>query len=149
MATVANYAGMQAQETDWRSDRSLAYGLFRFTFGINIMFRGVTRIVLGRPAFIAYMLAQFKDVPVMPPAFLIPFATVLPYVESVIGLLILVGFKTREALVACSLMIAALTFGTMLRNDFTNAWLQLTYAIALFLLMAFRSWNRISVDGMK
>ena len=30
MATVANYAGTQAQETDWRSDRSLAYGLFRF-----------------------------------------------------------------------------------------------------------------------
>ena len=149
MATVASYAGMQAQETDWRSDRSLAYGLFRFTFGVNIMMRGVVRIALGRPAFIAYMLAQFKDVPVMPPAFLVPFATVLPYVESVIGLLILVGFKTRGALVACSLMIAALTFGTMLRNDFTIAWLQLTYAIALFLLMAFRSWNRISVDGMK
>ena len=149
MATVASYAGTQAQETDWRSDRSLAYGLFRFTFGINIMFRGVTRIVLGRAAFVTYMLAQFKDVPVMPPAFLVPFATVLPYVESLIGLLIVVGFKTREALIACSLMIAALTFGTMLRNDFTNAWLQLTYAIALFLLMAFRSWNRISIDGMK
>src|SRR5215471_2628775 len=125
MATVANYADTQAQETDWRSDRSLAYGLFRFTFGVNVMMRGVVRIVLGRPAFIAYMLAQFKDVPVMPPTFLIPFATVLPYVESVIGLLIILGFKTREALIACSLMIAALTFGTMLRNDFTIAWLQL------------------------
>ena len=48
-----------------------------------------------------------------------------------------------------AIMRLRLTFGTMLRNDFTIAWLQLTYAIALFLLMAFRSWNRISVDGMK
>src|SRR3954470_23456810 len=149
MATVANYAGVQAQETDWRSDRSLAYGLFRFTFGINIMFRGVTRIALGRTAFVTYMLTQFKDVPVMPPAFLVPFATALPYIETVIGFLILVGFKTRAALIASSLMMAALTLGTMLRTDFTIAWLQLTYAIALFLLMAFRSWNRLSVDGMK
>jgi thiosulfate dehydrogenase [quinone] large subunit len=136
-------------ETDWRSDRSLAYALFRFTFGVNIMMRGVVRIVLGRAAFIGYMLAQFKDVPVMSPALLVPFATVLPWVEATIGLLILIGFKTRFALIAGSLMIAALTFGTMLRNDFTIAWLQLTYAIAFFLLMAFRSWNRLSVDGMR
>jgi thiosulfate dehydrogenase [quinone] large subunit len=74
---------------------------------------------------------------------------VLPYIETVIGLLIVLGFQTRAALIAGSLMIAALTFGTMLRNDFTIAWLQLTYAIAFFLLMAFRSWNRLSIDGMK
>jgi thiosulfate dehydrogenase [quinone] large subunit len=149
MATMATYAGTQAVETDPWSDRSLAYALFRVTFGVNIMMRGVVRIVLGRAAFLTYMVTQFKDVPVMPPAFLIPFATVLPYVEAVIGLLILIGFQTRTALIAGSLMIAALTFGTMLRNDFTIAWLQLTYGIAFFLLMAFRSWNRLSVDGMK
>jgi thiosulfate dehydrogenase [quinone] large subunit len=148
MATVATYAGMQAQETDWRSDRSLAYALFRFTFGVNIMMRGVVRIALGRAAFVAYMLTQFKDVPVMPPAFLIPFASALPFVETLIGLCILVGFQTRAALVAGALMIAGLTFGTMLRQDFTIAWLQLDYAIAFFLLIALRSWNLISVDAM-
>ena len=145
---MANLTGIQTQETDWRSDRSLAYAVFRFTFGINIMMRGVVRIALGQAAFVTYMLTQFKDVPVMPPAFLVPFATVLPYVESVVGLLILIGFQTRAALVVGGLLIAALTFGTMMRNDFTIAWLQLTYAIAFFLLLAFRAWNVISVDGM-
>ena len=66
------HTGMQT--SDWRSDGSLAYGLFRFTFGLNIMMRGIVRIALGLPAFQNYMLTQFKDVPVMPPAFLIPFA---------------------------------------------------------------------------
>jgi thiosulfate dehydrogenase [quinone] large subunit len=94
------------------------------------------------------MLKQFEAVPVMPQWFLVPFATVLPFVETVIGVMILVGFKTRAALVAASLMISALTFGTMLRQDFTTAWLQLGYAIALFLLLALRSWNTISVDAM-
>jgi thiosulfate dehydrogenase [quinone] large subunit len=140
------FTGMQT--SDWRSDGSLAYGLFRFTLGLNIMMRGIVRIALGLPAFQNYMLTQFKDVPVMPSAFLIPFASALPFVETLIGLCILVGFQTRTALVIGSLMIAALVFGTMLRQDFTTAWLQLDYAIAFFILIAFRQWNLISVDAM-
>jgi thiosulfate dehydrogenase [quinone] large subunit len=93
------------------------------------------------------MLTQFKDVPVMPPAFLIPFASVLPFVETLIGLCILLGFQTRAALIAGSLMITALTFGTMMRQDFTIAWLQLDYAIAFFILIALRQWNLISLDA--
>jgi len=143
---MANLTG--SKTSDWRSDGSLAYGLFRFTFGLNIMMRGIVRIALGLPAFQNYMLTQFKDVPVMPSAFLVAFASVLPFVETLIGLCILVGFQTRTALVAGSLMIAALTFGTMLRQDFTIAWLQLDYAIAFFILIALRSWNLMSVDAM-
>ena len=143
---MVNLTGTQT--SDWRSDGSLAYGLFRFTFGLNIMMRGIVRIALGLPAFQNYMLTQFKDVPVMPPAFLVPFASALPFIETLIGLCILVGFQTRAALIAGALMIAALTFGTMLRQDFTIAWLQLDYAIAFFILIALRSWNLISVDAM-
>jgi thiosulfate dehydrogenase [quinone] large subunit len=143
---MANLTGTHT--SDWRSDGSLAYGLFRFTFGLNIMMRGIVRIAMGLPAFQTYMLTQFKDVPVMPPAFLIPFASALPFVETLIGLCILVGFQTRAALVVGALMIAALTFGTMLRQDFTIAWLQLDYALAFFILIALRSWNLISVDTM-
>jgi thiosulfate dehydrogenase [quinone] large subunit len=133
--------------SDWRSNEALAYGIFRFTFGMNIMMRGIVRIALGLPAFQTYMLTQFKDVPVMPPAFLIPFASALPFIETLIGFCILVGLATRTALIAGALMITALTFGTMLRQDFTIAWLQLDYAIAFFILIALQSWNLISVDA--
>src|SRR5215467_6407508 len=82
-ATMANLTGMQGYgETDRRSDAALAYAIFRFTFGLNIMMRGVVRIAIGIPAFQTYMLTQFKDIPVMPPAFLLPFASVLPFVET-------------------------------------------------------------------
>jgi thiosulfate dehydrogenase [quinone] large subunit len=135
-------------ETNRRSDVAWAYALFRFTFGLNITMRGVVRIALGSSGFVAYMLKQFEAVPIIPRSFLVPFATALPYIETVIGLMILVGFQTRTALIAGSLMIAALTFGTMLRQDFTTAWLQLDYAIAFFLLLALRSWNVISVDAV-
>jgi len=138
---------MATSVTDWRSNEALAYGIFRFTFGMNIMMRGVVRIALGLPAFQNYMLTQFKDVPVMPRAFLIPFASVLPFVETLIGFCIMVGLATRTSLILGALMITALTFGTMLRSDFTIAWLQLDYAIAFFILLALRSWNLIAVDA--
>ena len=146
---MVNLPGMGSDvATDQRSDAAIAYALFRLTFGVNIMMRGIVRIALGRDAFVGYMLKQFENVTVMPQSFLVSFATVLPYVETVIGLMILVGFQTRTALIAGSLMITALVFGTMMRQDFTIAWLQLDYAIALFLLLALRSWNVISIDGM-
>ena len=44
-------ANLGMQTSDWRSDGSLAYSLFRFTFGLNIMMRGVVRIAMGLPAF--------------------------------------------------------------------------------------------------
>src|SRR5678815_4086048 len=139
------FTGMQT--SDWRSDGSLAYGLFCLTFGVNILFRGIFRIALVLPALHSRVLTQFKDVPVMPPAFLLPFASVLPFIETLIGLCILIGFQTRAALIAGALMITALTFGTMLRQDFTIAWLQLDYAIAFFILIALRQWNLISLDA--
>jgi len=46
------------------------------------------------------------------------------------------------------LQMTALTFGTMFLRNFDLAWLQLTYAIAFFLLLAARSWNAISIDAM-
>src|SRR5262245_22064711 len=133
-------------KTDWRSDQSLAYALMRVTFGVNIFMRGVMRIYSGTGGFAQGMLKQFEGTP-MPPTIIRPFALTLPWVESVIGLMIILGLKTREALVAGSLMMTILTFGTMVRQDFQIAFLQLAYVIVFFLLLALRSWNRISVDA--
>ena len=149
---MANLTNMQTHESDWRSDRSLAYAGFRFTFGLNIMMRGASSgSRSGRAAFVTCIHAdavQGRSGDGAGAPHSRSGERAFPYIESVVGLLILIGFQTRAALVVGGLLIAALTFGTMLRNDYTIAWLQLTYAIAFFLLLAFRSWNLISVDGM-
>ena len=45
-------------------------------------------------------------------------------------------------------MITMLTFGTMVRQDFQIAFLQLAYVIVFFLLLALRSWNLIAIDAI-
>src|SRR5262245_22496204 len=130
------------------SDTSLAYTIFRLTFGVNICFRGIARIfVLGLDSFAAGMMKQFSAT-AFPAAFIDTFAHTLPFIETALGIMLILGLKTRLALIVGGLMMTCLTFGTMLLQDFSLAWLQLTYAIAFFLLLATRAWNVISLDAM-
>ena len=83
------------------------------------------------------------------PAFAITaFGLVVPFIETIMGLSLILGLFTRPALVVGGLMMTALTFGTMFLQNFDLAWLQLTYALAFFVLLATRSWNAISLDSL-
>ena len=60
--------------------------------------------------------------------------------------MIILGLKTRVALVVGGLMMTSLTCGTMFLGDFNPAWLQLTFAIAFFILLAMRSPIRLAPE---
>lgn len=130
------------------SDASLAYGILRLTFGVNIMFRGVMRLYITTDAFTADLLKQFSTTP-MPTLPVVMLGHTLPYVETIIGLLLILGLATRGALVVGGLMMTALMFGIMVQMNFQIAFLQLSYALIFAILLAFRSYNLLSVDGMR
>jgi len=133
---------------DWRADTSLAYAIFRLTFGVNLMLRGVDRIFfMGLDNFANGMVKQFA-MTWIGPGMIQPFAHTIPWIEMVMGALLIVGLFTRPALVVGGLLMTQLTFGTMFLRNFDLAWLQLTYAIAFFLLLATHAWNVISLDAM-
>jgi thiosulfate dehydrogenase [quinone] large subunit len=133
---------------DWRADTSLAYAIFRLTFGVNLMLRGVDRIFfLGLDNFANGMVKQFA-MTWIGPGMIQPFAHTIPWIEMVMGACLIVGLFTRPALIVGGLLMANLTFGTMFLRNFDLAWLQLTYAIAFFLLLATHAWNVISLDAV-
>jgi thiosulfate dehydrogenase [quinone] large subunit len=76
------------------------------------------------------------------------FALALPWAESIVGLLVLVGIRTRLALVAGSLLILTLTFGATRNQDWESAGLQLIYATVYASLLAFRHHNAFSADEL-
>lgn len=76
------------------------------------------------------------------------FGYALPWAEAIIGLLVLFGVLTEWALIAGALLMALLTFGTSLRQDWNVAGLQLIYAVVYFLLIAFRRHNRFAADRL-
>jgi len=140
--------GQAGTDTDWRSDASIAYAILRVTFGLNLCLRGLVRIGNGTDVFAADLLKQFQAT-VLPAFAVESYGLVLPWVESLIGLLIILGLQTRLALILGGLMMTSLIIGTMLTQNFQNAFLQLLYSVVFFLLLVLRSWNLISLDARR
>jgi thiosulfate dehydrogenase [quinone] large subunit len=130
----------------WRSDAAIAYAILRLTLGVNIGLRGIVRIAHGSGAFAQGIVKQMEPT-ILSPQAVYAFAWTLVWVESAVGLLLILGLQTRLALIVGGLMMTLLTFGTMQIENFQNAWLQLTYALVFFVVLAFRSWNVISLDA--
>lgn len=134
-----------AQKT---TDRNLAYTFFRVFLGVNIAVHGASRIYSGVAAFATEQVSEFAKTP-LPSQMVYLFSVSLPFVETLIGVLIFVGLWSRFAYCVGFLLIINLTFGSTLRQDWTAAGWQLLYAFAYAALLAFREHNRYSVDGAK
>jgi len=79
-------------------DCRLAYGIFRFTLGVNILIHGAGRIFgSGTGAFAAKTSSEFAGTS-LPHGLVQVFLMVLPFVETILGAFITLGLLTRWAL---------------------------------------------------
>jgi thiosulfate dehydrogenase [quinone] large subunit len=128
------------------SDERLAYALLRAVVGINLLMHGVSRTIAGSGEFAAKLVMQFEHAPL--PAWSIwAFGLTLPSIEGILGILLLIGLRTRASLIAASLLIMVLTFGSALLQDWSAAGTQLTYAAVYAALLFLRRHNGWSVDA--
>ena len=146
MTRLTTVHNVQA-DIDWRSDASIAYAILRLTLGVNVGLRGIVRIAHGPTAFAQGIVKQMEAT-ILPHSLVYAFAASLIWVEAAVGILLILGLQTRLALIVGGLMMTLLTFGTMQIENFQNAWLQLTYALVFFVVLALRSWNLISLDAL-
>src|ERR1019366_10644610 len=90
------------------SDATIAYGVLRLTLGINIALHGISRVISGQAAFLAYLNHYFEKTPMMPKEILPFFALFITWAETILGTLVFFGVFTRFALIAGSLVLAML-----------------------------------------
>ena len=136
------HQSLDAQSLDWK----LAYLTLRFTLGLSILMHGLVRLP-HLNAFAGEMAKLFADT-LLPSILVRAFGFGLVFVESAVGLLLLLGLWTRMALLVGSLTMAALVFGTALRSDWNTLAIQMLYALIYVVLIATRRHNTYSVDGM-
>lgn len=136
---------MDSQAEMW--DRETAYALLRATIGVNIAMHGISRLIAGLPVFESELQMQFAHT-YLAGSFITGFAAFLPWCEAIIGFVVLIGLRTREALIAGALLMIALTFGSCVVEDWGPAGIQLIYALVYALLLFLRKYNGWSVDAM-
>jgi thiosulfate dehydrogenase [quinone] large subunit len=130
------------------SDTVVAYTILRVSFGLNIMLHGVSRLLAGHAAFLAYLTHYFEKAPFIPASTLPAFASVLPWVETTLGLLLVLGIATRFSLIVGAIVITCLVIGTNLAQDWVVSGLQLIYAFLYYYLLAHYKENLLSIDGV-
>ena len=87
-----------------------AFLLLRLGIGTSCFGHGLVRLP-KLDKFSHGVIAEFQH-SIIPEALVTAFAYALPFAELIIGLLILLGFFTRHALVAGAVMMILLIFGT-------------------------------------
>ena len=127
---------------------AIAYAILRLSFGANILLHGLSRVLNGRPAFLAYLTHYFEHAHLIPAGVLPVFGAVLPWVETTLGLLLMLGLFSRFTLIVGALVMTILVIGTNLAQDWLVSGLQLPYCFIYYYLLIHLDQNRYSVDAM-
>lgn len=130
------------------SDTVIAYAILRLSFGANILLHGLSRVLNGRAAFLAYLTHYFEHAHLIPSGMLPVFGAVLPWVETTLGLLLMLGLFSRFTLIAGALVMTVLVIGTNLAQDWLVSGLQLPYCFLYYYLLIHLEQNFYSVDSM-
>jgi thiosulfate dehydrogenase (quinone) large subunit len=102
------------------SDTNLAYFMLRATLGLNICIHGVSRILQGPGVFANSLVGSFHKTP-LPDWSVHLFGLGLPWVEMLLGGLVLFGVSLRLALFGGAFLIFLLTLGSSLLQDWNAA----------------------------
>jgi thiosulfate dehydrogenase [quinone] large subunit len=127
--------------------REVAYGLLRLTLGVVFLFAGIGKFKAGIGNVAGGMLQQFSGK--LPAVLVLPFVYTLPFAETTIGVLILLGLFTSAALTVSGLLLVALTFGTVMLGDFPTVAHNVQYGLVNFVLLWLSDLNWFSIDHLR
>ncbi|MGJ8725794.1 MAG: DoxX family membrane protein [Roseibacillus sp.] len=124
-------------------NKELAYLLLRIGLGVNLFFHGLVRLP-KLSGFVGYMEGQFAES--LLPGFLVtPMAYAIPIVEAVVGLMLLLGLKTKFALIGVSLLMMVLITGCCLIENWGPLDSQMMLLLVSSLLIALLPFNRLAL----
>jgi thiosulfate dehydrogenase (quinone) large subunit len=126
------------------SDRQMGFALLRIMLGINMLGRSLVRIP-QLDSFAAGMTDNFADT-ILPGSFVYIYAFIIVFTEAVIGALLILGWKTRWALLTMGILLITLAFGQILQQNFGTVANILIYAIAVSFLLFNTKYDHFGVD---
>lgn len=135
-------------QQDRRLDRSWAVLFARLVLGLIFFMAGVWKVFsLGPLQHARKYFLPFADT-FLPVWSLWTAGVVIPFIELLAGALVIIGLRTREALVALGFVLAVVTFGHLLHEPLYEFHSHVIprLALVLFVLLLPREDDRFSAD---
>jgi uncharacterized membrane protein YphA (DoxX/SURF4 family) len=146
---TASGCDMKTSETN-RADRGWALLFARLVLGLIFFMAGWWKVfVLGPFGHVRKFFLPYSDT-FLPVWSLWAVGTVIPFVELVAGALVIIGLKTRAALVALGFVLAVVTFGHLLKEPLYEFHTHVIprLALLLFILLLPREDDVLSADHL-
>jgi thiosulfate dehydrogenase [quinone] large subunit len=151
MATFRNLENWR--ETLVQRDLPAAYLLLRLTMGFHMFAHGGVRLPIltqfASETTTEFATLRLIGLPFFPAWFVYPFSLAVPPVEFLIGVLLILGWKTRLTSIVGGVTILLLMFGNVSRLQFATAHLMWFYVLVFVLLVAFNFADRYSLDRLR
>jgi thiosulfate dehydrogenase [quinone] large subunit len=140
------------QHTLLQRDLPAAYLLLRLTMGFHMVAHGGVRLPILEK-FASETATEFASIrliglPLFPAWLVYPFSYSVPPVEFAVGVLLVLGLKTRLASIVGGVTILLLMFGNVSRVNFQVAHLMWLYVLVFVLLVAVNFADRYSLDRL-
>ncbi|HEY5616461.1 MAG TPA: DoxX family membrane protein [Vicinamibacterales bacterium] len=143
---------------DWQGtllnrDLPAAYLMVRLTMGFHMFAHGAVRLPILTD-FAGQTVTEFASVrligiPFFPAWLVYPIALSVPAVEFSVGVLLILGLKTKLASIAGGMTMLLLMFGTVARMNFGTAHLMWFYVLIFALLAGANFADRYSFDRIR
>ena len=131
------------------SPESVAGFLLRFALGVLFLFAAIGKFAGPGPAGFANWTLQEFEATYLPRFMLIPYAYTLPYLEFVLGVVLILGIFTRTSLTVAALLLISLALGKMVLQDHATVANNLNYVFMAAVALWF-AWqdNLLSLDRL-
>ena len=113
--------------------KQLAYFLAKITLGINFFIHGLVRLP-KLENFAGGVVKGFES-SMLPEILVMPVAYVIPFIELILGTMILLGILSRKALTAAAIFMIILIAGSAFKEDWGAVGTQMLYALYIFFLI--------------
>ena len=125
-------------------NNDITFLLLRLGIAISFFCHGLVRLP-KLAKFSSGIIKTFED-SMIPNIMVIPFSYILPIAEFSIGLLLILGLFTKQSLIAGSIVMLLLIFGTTMIENFDALSSQLIHLTFFAVLLSYLQYNNYSVD---
>ncbi|MFO7975138.1 MAG: DoxX family membrane protein [Candidatus Hydrogenedentota bacterium] len=131
------------------SPESVAGFLLRLALGVLFLFAAIGKFAGPGPMGFATWILQEFEATYLPRFLVVPYAYALPYVEFLLGVVLILGVFTKVSLTLAALTLISLAFGKMVQQDHATVANNFNYVFMAAVALWF-SWrdNILSLDRL-